>query len=217
MATLRLPRQRWEKDDLPPICMRCGAASTNRIRKTFSWSPSWIYVLVLVGLLPFVIVALILTKRRTLHVPLCDEHRNHWSWRALVFGLGFLVLVVVGILGFALTTEPNPLNKQIRGITVLILFVGGLAWLILAAVLQNSAIRATHITDRDMTLVKVAPEFVQAVRGRRGGYDEDDEDDDIPCVDAVEDPEREFTPCSSCGELIRAEAKRCRFCGELVD
>jgi hypothetical protein len=42
-------------------------------------------------------------------------------------------------------------------------FVLGLIWLIMAVVLQNSAIRPNHITENEITLVRVSPKFVEAI------------------------------------------------------
>ena len=71
MATVRLYRDETEDFDLPAVCMKCGAPATTWKSKTFSWHPPWVYVLILIGLLPFAIVAMVLTKRRTILAPLC--------------------------------------------------------------------------------------------------------------------------------------------------
>jgi hypothetical protein len=84
MAVIRLEGRGNEQYDLPEVCMKCGAPAAVRKRKTFSWYPPWVALLLLAGLLPFIIVALILTKRRTVDAPLCEDHTNHWLWRGLV-------------------------------------------------------------------------------------------------------------------------------------
>ena len=62
--------------DLPPVCMACGAPATVRKRKLFSWQPQWVPVLILVGLLPYIIVSLVLTKRQRVETPLCERHAS---------------------------------------------------------------------------------------------------------------------------------------------
>src|SRR5215831_3550225 len=101
MATVKLYDDEVDEGQLPRICMRCGAPADLQKRKTFSWCPGWVHVLILVGLLPWLIVLLVLTKRKTVYVPLCNEHKNHWFVRTMITlsGLavvfGFFVLTVV--------------------------------------------------------------------------------------------------------------------------
>src|SRR5262245_60095643 len=94
MATLHLESYDGEVGDLPDLCMQCGAPSAVRKNKRFSWFPPWVWILLFVcGLVPFAIVALVMTKRRTVNVPLCEAHKNHWLWRQLVVVGGLLALI----------------------------------------------------------------------------------------------------------------------------
>jgi hypothetical protein len=167
MASIRLGRYEAEEDNLPPVCMVCGEPADFRKRKRFSWHPQWVYLLLLVGLLPCVIVALVLTKRMTVHVPLCGEHKNHWSWRSAVIWSSFLALFLLGVgavvLISALEGERRGPGEAIGGWLCLGCFVLGLIWLIVVAVMQNSAIRPDHISENEITLVHVSPRFVEAI------------------------------------------------------
>jgi hypothetical protein len=49
--------------------------------------------LLLLGLLPYAIVALVMTKRAKIELPLCSRHRSAWTWIAVV-GLLLLLLTV---------------------------------------------------------------------------------------------------------------------------
>src|SRR5262249_9663675 len=69
MATVRLERDEVDNDSLPDVCMVCGAEATLRKRKSFSWHPPWVILLILISLWPYIIVALILTKRMTVRAP----------------------------------------------------------------------------------------------------------------------------------------------------
>ena len=89
MASVRIGRYEAVEGLLPPVCMKCGAEALLFKKKTFSWHPSWVLLLLIAGLLPFLIVALVPTERMTVHAPLCDEHRYHWTWRGLFIWLGF--------------------------------------------------------------------------------------------------------------------------------
>ena len=60
-----MPEIRVHKDEadgeLPMICMRCGEPATVTRSRNMSWCPPWVGVLLIAGLVPYVIVALILT------------------------------------------------------------------------------------------------------------------------------------------------------------
>lgn len=63
--------------ELPPRCIRCNAPATGRpLRRKLIWHPAGWYLLVLFNLLLYAIVAMIVRKTATIHVGLCDRHRN---------------------------------------------------------------------------------------------------------------------------------------------
>jgi hypothetical protein len=65
MAEIRLDREEAD-GGLPDICMCCGEEATVTKTKKMSWCPPWVGVLFLAGLLPYIIVMLIMTKRARL-------------------------------------------------------------------------------------------------------------------------------------------------------
>lgn len=77
---------------LPGKCIKCGQPSTTRQQRTLYWHAPWIYILVLVSLLIYVVLALVLRKKAEVAIPLCEEHRKARSngllttW-LLIFGL----------------------------------------------------------------------------------------------------------------------------------
>src|SRR5579871_4414997 len=98
MASVELESYRGKVRDLPEVCMRCGAPATVVRSRKFSWQPQWVIVLLFFGLLPYLIVAIILTKRARVEVPLCDTHKNHWRWRLFFLIGGPLILVGGGLI-----------------------------------------------------------------------------------------------------------------------
>jgi hypothetical protein len=163
MATLRLESYDGDGMDLPDLCMQCGAPSSLRKNKRFSWFPPWIWILLFVcGLLPFAIVALVMTKRRTVNVPLCEAHKNHWLWRQLVVVGGLLALIGIFVALLALFDEPGGANKDpLSGMLCLGGAIGLIIWLIAAVIVQSTSIRPKEITDTSITLVGVADVFVE--------------------------------------------------------
>jgi hypothetical protein len=170
MATIRLVREEAEDGDLPPVCMCCGEPATVLRAKNFSWHPDWVYLLLLLGLLPCLIAALIVTKRMRIRAPLCEEHKNHWLWRNWFAygGLTGIFFLGVGVIALMLTwDDPQGQMSGLFGLLCFGLLGLGLAWLLAAFVVQNLGIRPIEITDRTITLRRVAPEFVDAVREER--------------------------------------------------
>ncbi len=78
---------------LPPLCIKCGAPATSRLSKSFHWHAPWVYVFLLLGVLPYAFLALLLRTRIDMRIPLCVGHRRR---RRNLILAGWL-LAVVGI------------------------------------------------------------------------------------------------------------------------
>src|SRR5437868_1158026 len=95
----------------PAVCMCCGQPAVVQPLKTFRWNPGWVYILLfLVGLWPFIIVALLMSWQRRVNTPLCDRHAGYWRFRFrfVVGGLIALALAAV-VMGLAIDVAgPNP-------------------------------------------------------------------------------------------------------------
>jgi uncharacterized membrane protein len=162
MATVKLDPDR-RGYELPSVCMVCGAEATRHKSKMFSWHPSWVYLLLLAGLLPFVLVAVIMTQRRRISAPLCDQHRYHWGSRQALVLLS--VLGIIGlIVGLAVLTSAQPGRQPLLPASAwLALPAALLGWIILAIIVQLGTIRPTEITSYTITLTGVSQGFVDAV------------------------------------------------------
>jgi hypothetical protein len=164
MASLIVQDQYHETLAETDACMRCGQPAVVLKYRRFSWCPQWVYLLLLVGLIPCAIVALILTKRKKLNIPLCEAHKNHWLWRQLVVVGGFLAFIALGFAAMVLmgSQQGGRRGDDVAGFICLGAAGLGLVWLITAVIVQQTAIRPTKITDRAITLTNVSKEFVQA-------------------------------------------------------
>lgn len=58
---------------LPNYCVKSGVPAVQRLTRKLSWHHPAIALSIFLGLLVYVILALVLTKRATIHVPLSDE------------------------------------------------------------------------------------------------------------------------------------------------
>jgi hypothetical protein len=176
MAALYLHRRDTDRDYLPEVCMACGQPSCAHIRKNFSWCPPWVGITILAGLLPYLIIALILTKRMTVDVPVCERHRGYWWKRYLLMFLPFFLIAGVGIaVGVAFST---PGRDDPSGLICFATFAVGVVWLIVAAIMQTRMIRPTEITDRTIRLKNVHADFVAQFDALRRSRRDDDWDED---------------------------------------
>jgi hypothetical protein len=161
MATIRLGRHTSREEDLPDVCLKCGAPTTLRVKKKFSWYPLWVYVFLLIPLL-FIIVAAIMTWRRTVSAPLCAEHRRHWFWRNVIIFLGIVGVLGLLIAPFAVLPNAGRGQGALVGLVVLTgVPLGLVGWVGMTIWLRLTAIRPTEITDHSITLAGVAEEFVR--------------------------------------------------------
>jgi hypothetical protein len=173
MAMVWLDRRDGEEGNLPAVCLRCGQPATVWVDKTFRWVPAWVSALVLLGsmaliTMPIVLILLFgLMQSCRVSVPLCAEHRRHWSGRNLMvlgslFGLMGVVAVIMG-LGWAVPDQQEELLRAgaIMGI------IGFVVWLVVAALIHSGTIRAVELGAESLQLCKVARAFVDAYEDER--------------------------------------------------
>ena len=94
---------------LPDRCVKCNApAHGRRLRRNLSWHNRWIYLLILISILIYVIVALCVRQTAKIDVAICERHL---SKRRSGIAAGWLVfLLSVGLFVAAFVPrEPNPL------------------------------------------------------------------------------------------------------------
>lgn len=203
MAQVRMWLRDAEAGNLPAVCVCCGSAAVTTKSKQMQWFPPWVYILILAGLLPYAIVASVLTKKARVQAPFCEDHKGHWFNRsALMWGTFFLFLVLSGagfIFGMNLERHQQDLVMPWVCVGGTVLFTG---WLVTVIVCAMTAIRPCEITDREVTLTGVSDAFADAVfaeaqeqRSRRqerrtGSWR--DEADDLPPPPSRRGPEDAF-------------------------
>jgi hypothetical protein len=172
MASIQLNWYEADDGDLPDACMCCGEPATIRKRRRFVSHPAWVYLLLPMGLLPYVIAAAILTEHIRCYTLFCPRHKNYWLVRNLKVWGAFLVILPLIIGGFVLVGSLNGQFSQATQdilvgsmciVTVLLL----LGWLITIPISQEMAIHPANATDYHVTLKRVSPAFVEAVRQHR--------------------------------------------------
>jgi hypothetical protein len=80
------------------VCIKCGApANAKPLKKTYYWHSPWLYLLILVGLLVYAIVAIIVRKQQLLYLPLCDEHAARRK-RMILLGWGLFTGAIAAVI-----------------------------------------------------------------------------------------------------------------------
>jgi hypothetical protein len=83
--------------DLPDICVKCAAPGDGkRFKKTYYWHSQWVFLIVLVNIIIYALVAVCVRKKAKVRGTLCRVHRRE---RALYLFLATITLLL-GIPGF---------------------------------------------------------------------------------------------------------------------
>src|SRR6266851_803407 len=171
MASISLTLHEAEEGDLPNVCMRCEAPATVRKRYRFVSHPGWVYLLLPFGYLPYVIVAAIMTQRVRFYTQFCARHKNHWRIRAFIVWGAFLALVAILFGGFLLISWLERNKTTDYGSFFGYFCIGWLVlifcWMISIPIVQLTSIHPADVTERRLTLKRVSPAFVDAVRDYR--------------------------------------------------
>lgn len=140
---------------LPNLCVKSGVVTNEEgIRRNLQWHPPWIAITILAGLLIYVILALVLTKRATITMPLSeDEKQKRRSWLAVnwIIGLGSLALVIGCIGGFTVINRPS----DEMSIALMLGIVAGIIGMLVALVIGQTVARIlkpTKITETHLWL-----------------------------------------------------------------
>ena len=142
-----------KRAQLPPVCLKSNQPATQWLKRNLSWHPPWIAITILAGLLVYVILALVLTKRATIHIGLTDEWMGRRKTRLIVcwlLGLGCLAMFPLSIALSATTQNESWLLLMLPAL------LGGLIVLV-AAQLLVGLVAPQRITDDYVWLKGVHP------------------------------------------------------------
>jgi hypothetical protein len=116
---------------LPAVCVKCGeSASVRFLTKTFRWHSSWLYLLILPGLIFYAIAVLIVQKKARIEVPFCEVHR---TWRKRMYIAGSVLLV--GFIPVSLLLASLELSAGWVALTAIAMAFAGL---VVLAIVGNS-------------------------------------------------------------------------------
>ena len=145
---------------LPASCVKCGAVPKEPwLKRKFYWHNPLLYLVVLAGLLVYVIVALIVQKKRELMVPICPRHE---SQRKTKLWIGALMLVACIPVPVALATSMK--EDYWLGIAMLLGLVMFFAGAI--TIIRSRVLTPTYIGDDCAKFKGAHPEFLARLKPR---------------------------------------------------
>lgn len=143
---------------LPDRCVKSNQAADGfTLRRRLSWHPEYFYLLVLVGVLIYVVVALCVQKSATIHIGLSHEWAARRRWRILFAWLTAIGGFAVMIYGIAGAERDSPVAFLIP--------VGILTFLaaIVAGLIGARLVVPTRITDKYVWLKGVHPDYLETL------------------------------------------------------
>jgi hypothetical protein len=179
MANIRLGRHEAATEQLPPVCLYCGADAVARCPQRLHRQPGWVSILLLVPLwsvsrisflgdpisgflfclwialvscAPYFLVRAVVRQRLNLLAPLCARHRRHSRWRSLGIPLGFLLLAAASVAAVVFL-----------GVWALLAWGLGVVWFILAIEADLRGIQVKEIDEHSFTLARVDQTFADEV------------------------------------------------------
>jgi hypothetical protein len=159
VAEVRLRREELRLGALPAVCVRTGRPADGTIEVTFGWLPPWTFLLLLAGIVPFFVAALLLRERIPGELPVTRQVVERYHGTARPWWLGWAVVVVaLGVRSWL----GRPAGLVALGV--------GLGLVALGLVRRSNGwvtavpVRGTPFVE----LRRVHPAFAAAVASRRG-------------------------------------------------
>ena len=135
---------------LPPRCVKCNAPQHGaKIKRKLFWHPSWIYLLILPGLLIYAVVATVIGKRANIEIPLCLDHRRIRKRDLLITWL--LIVFCLAAFGYAIVDSSGTFAFVGLGLLFGAAIYGGL---------RTTIVGPKRIDDHFVWLKGVGPEFL---------------------------------------------------------
>ncbi|MGE0327061.1 MAG: hypothetical protein AB7K71_22475 [Polyangiaceae bacterium] len=142
---------------LPDRCVKCNAPAQGfTLSRMLYWNPPWVYVTILLGLLIFVIVALVTRKQGMVSFGLCPEHRSQRT--KLHLAAGITPLLTIGGCAASVSADAPMAAVVCVFLTLILPFV----FIVLATPMSVKL-----IDDRALRL-KVGPEFLASFDAQPG-------------------------------------------------
>lgn len=125
----------------PDRCVCCNAPTNGfKLKRELSWHPPAYYILIVVSLLIYIIVAMIIRKKATLHIGLCDAHRAARKRTILIASLS-AVLGLILLIAAAFVE-----NGTLALVGILLLLGGGIYGAVKAPIISATKIEGDLVS-----------------------------------------------------------------------
>ncbi len=122
---------------LPARCVRCNAPTGGAgFKRTYYWHHPALYIVALLALLIYVLIAIAVRKKALVFVGLCSEHAKQRRWAHI----GSPILVILGVVLLLVAIEAG----AVFGWTGLAMIVAGAIW----GTIGSRALTAVRIDDQ---------------------------------------------------------------------
>jgi uncharacterized membrane protein len=139
---------------LPDICLKSNQSSTRRLKRNLSWHHPAIYLLILLHIFVYLVVALIVRKTATIHIPLTEEWFARRR-RRMLFAWG-MVLASCVLFGVALSRVDQEQWAPLAMILAILLVVAAAIYGLVACRL----VWPKRMSDQYIWLKGVHPDFL---------------------------------------------------------
>ena len=134
---------------LPNVCVKTGVQTTRAgIVRRMSWYSPWVALAILVNLILFIILALVLSKKATVEIPLSDDARATRRSNLMIcwaFGLASLAAMIGCILVLLNSLNPHPFFVGGFFVALILMIVTVMIGQRFSRILRPTRITKTHI------------------------------------------------------------------------
>ncbi|MFO0975033.1 MAG: protein kinase [Planctomycetaceae bacterium] len=168
----RVPARDAESGHLPDVCMACGCAAHDRVKRTIDYQPKWAESMMILGFIlggiPGVIIAVMTQKQSHVALPFCPKHKSHLSHLVKVASIGWLLPVLTGGVGFLVGYLPTHRLPPLQPLAIMGLVLGIVSGLVTYVVsliwLTMNRVKIEQHAEHEVIFSRVAPKFARAVR-----------------------------------------------------
>jgi hypothetical protein len=144
---------------LPPNCIKCNAPGDNRpLKRNLTWHAGWAYLIILLNLIIYIIVAAIISSRATIYVGLCPRHRArrrlHMMIAWILFIASIAALIAAANVGGGRSSEGLIAGLMVGGFLLL------LTSLIWAVVVSYMIVSPKKMDAQYIWLKGAGPEYL---------------------------------------------------------
>jgi hypothetical protein len=144
---------------LPHRCIKCNAPSVAPTRRyKLTWHSPWWYLVLLMAVLLYALVALLVRKSAVVHIGLCERHQRRVLWGRIIGWGGFALMAILVWAAVALGS----------GGAAVAAFLLLLPWVI-ATISVNRQVLPVRIDDRYVRLKGCGPAFLGSLPDRTWG------------------------------------------------